>query len=116
MKIPVNSIQVPKEFVDLAGEYYAGQADMLYAVASTGNLTTGTNRPIDNGQFDNDREPMTDQQWYLHLFYKLVWSIKDCIQAIAENPDIKPDMRLQDFARWTEARIQELHADYGIDE
>jgi len=60
--IPVNSIVVPERFVSACSGWYSGIDDLLYAVCSTGNLTTGTIRPLGCD---------SDEKWYLTLWREL---------------------------------------------
>ncbi len=58
-KTPVDSIEIPDPFVTLCSGWYGGADCLLYAVASTGGLTTGTHRP-----WACD----SDEKWYLTLW------------------------------------------------
>jgi hypothetical protein len=59
-RVVVNSIRTPPPFQRVAGAWYGGQGCMLYAVCSTGGLSTGTDRPtVCEG---------CDEKWYLHLW------------------------------------------------
>lgn len=46
-------IDIPQEFIKLAGEWYSNQDDMLYAVSSAGEVTLG------------DRTPLNEETWLL---------------------------------------------------
>lgn len=73
--IPVNSIQIPYEYVDVCNKWYSYQDDLLYAIASTGNLTLGNRRPIG----------CNDKQWYLVLWRELSCDISRARQACEQN-------------------------------
>jgi hypothetical protein len=92
----INHIQVPAEFVKLAEQWHSGLSDMLYAVASTGNLTTGTNRPWN----DDESRPMTDEEWYASLYSALASDIRHCLKIAGKHND---SPRLRAFLEWTEA-------------
>jgi hypothetical protein len=66
-RVVVNSIEIPPTFVGVAGDWYGGQGCMLYAVCSTGGLTTGTNCPVLDYTDDADR----DQKWYYSIWCDL---------------------------------------------
>jgi hypothetical protein len=75
----LDTIQIPSEFVSLAGEWHDGQDSMLYAVSSTGNLSRGSIRPCeDDGYWDESPRrwidayrAMTDLEWYRSLYSQL---------------------------------------------
>jgi len=50
--------------VEAASHWYGGQGSMLYAVTSTGALSRGTIRPRHE---DEDRTPMTNEEWMAYL-------------------------------------------------
>lgn len=54
-----DTIKVPSEYVELASQWYSGQGDMLYAIASTGTIATGTIRPWN----DDENRYMDDAEW-----------------------------------------------------
>lgn len=76
-KTPVNSIAIPPAFVRVAQRWYDGSTDMLYAVCSTGGLTTGTIRP----QFGDDGYPASDEEWYWMIWNELVGCIDDARES-----------------------------------
>lgn len=57
-------MSLDSKFVTLAREWYDGSGSMLYAIASTGDLTCGTIPPVRCGSND---------EWYCHL-----WDVLDC--------------------------------------
>jgi hypothetical protein len=71
----MKTINMPKRFVEFASSWYDSSGSMLYAVASTGNLTIGNRRP-----YDCD----TDEEWFLSLWVKL----RDELRLI--RPTINP--------------------------
>ena len=62
-KTPVNSIVIPKYFVQACVGWEGGMSCMLRAVTSTGNLTTGPRSPTG---CDGDEE-----KWYLQIWRNL---------------------------------------------
>lgn len=107
--IPVDSIVIADEFSDFARDWYSGQSDMLYAIASTGGLTLGNRRP---------RDCDTDEQWYLQLWYDLDCDLRSCIRAMDNHPSVesKHDRLLADhFADFVSQTIDALRIAYDID-
>lgn len=109
MAIEVNSIQIPSEYVDLASQWYGGQGCILYAVASTGNLTTGTQRP-----FNDDDEPASDQEWYVSLWDELDCGLSRLLRSI--KPDHEDYDTLKAFQEYAETTSDQLRQQYGLDD
>ena len=109
-KTEINSIQVPEEFIDLCNPWHSGQDSMMYAIASTGNLTTGDVRPYDAYE---DRH-YTDEEWYVNLFVQL--EVEICQLLKLSSPAVD-DQRyeLTEFQKWTEGIIEKLKHEYGLD-
>jgi len=63
---PPDRIEFDADEIQAASTWHGGQASMLYAIASTGDLSRGTSRP----QADDDR-PMTDHEWLADLAGRL---------------------------------------------
>jgi hypothetical protein len=89
------SIQVPSEYVDLACNWYSGQSDMLYAIASTGTIGTGDYRPWN----DDENRPMTDGEWMDLLVSDSAYDLGKAISAATrmKHTDLPA---LQEFAEW----------------
>jgi len=93
-------ISIPVEYVNLCIDWHGGQSSIMYAIASTGNLTRGTIRP----QNDND-EWMTDDEWLCHLYYELsceLWSIVDGFDCQCIHND---NVIIVEFLDWVENKI-----------
>lgn len=117
---PVNSISIPPAFVQIAGEYYRSDGDLLYAVASTGGLTTGSFRPPGRNGY------ATDEEWYWMLWSDLVYCIDDARDAAQFNidhvdrngenvDDYLDDLEtLDDFAAYAAQWADRLYDEYGI--
>lgn len=122
MITPVNSITIPPQFVAVAQGYYGGIDDLLYAVASTGNLTTGTNRPI-----GCDGGPASDEEWYWTLWSELVDCIDDARDCALHNADLADrngecsEEYLNDYATLSEFAVyakrwaDRLYAEYALE-
>lgn len=104
MKIPINSIVIPGRFVTVCNNWHSGLNCMLYAVASTGNLTMGNRRPSGCE---------TDEQWYLSIWQELSCDIVHILyhNAMGDDQEI-----LQEFYDWVETTCAELSTDYGLDD
>ena len=121
-KIPVNSIEIPCEYVDICGDWHGGQYCLLYAVSSTGNLTTGTIRPY-GVDADGNSYPMSDEQWYLSLWRDLSNDVY-CAVRTAEKAAHRDDADWEDehdkivlaaFETWIDEEIiPELEASYDL--
>lgn len=90
---------------------------MLYAVSSTGNLTTGTHRP---GECDSD------EKWYLTLWRGLACDVSLAARSAAKglnapedggdgdgHDDDYPD--LVEFEAWTDSIVDQLSMEYGLE-
>lgn len=128
--ISVNSIEIPARFVRVAGEWYSGMGDMLYAVCSTGGLTTGTNCPVSDYMNRRDR----DEKWYLTIWRNLSCDVGRAESAArkqlvdygdppefedwddSEYLELVKDVEdLQDFENWVDNTvISDLEEDYGL--
>jgi len=61
-----DSIEFDADEISAASAWHGGQGSMLYAIASTGTLSRGTNRPC-----AIDGEPMNDHEWLADLAGRL---------------------------------------------
>lgn len=104
-KTAVNSIEIPNEFVSLCQDWHAGQDTMLYAIASTGNLTTGTARPLDCD---------TDEAWYARLWrnldIELTATLKGAHRYHDDDHDVPVLDRFQHYAEQTADRLEQEYA------
>ncbi len=110
--IPVNSIVIPEEFVELCHGWRDGPG-MFYAVSTTGNLTTGDRRP---------RGCDTDEQWYLILWRDLSRNVFSAVR-MSDNNYAYPDQdRHEDhddllrFDTWVVDVILQLERSYGLED
>jgi len=110
MRTEVDSVEIPGEFVELAEQWHSGQADILYAVSSTGGLTLGNRRPYDPAL----GRGMTREEWYLFLWDDLVSSLGYCIRQSQRNHD-EDIGRLTEFFNWASAVADRLRAEYGLE-
>lgn len=103
-------LEIPAEFVALAADWYSGQSDMLYAVASTGGLTMGTLRPY---SFDRGR-PYTDEEWHWGLWWDLASDVGYAVRAAegSDHPAVEALKRFEAFASDEASRLEAL---YGVD-
>jgi hypothetical protein len=107
MKTAVNSIHIPFEYIRIASYWHSGQDDMLYAVASTGSLTTGSRRPYDDGR------PYTDEEWYWSLWADLAASLRRAVHACVASGD--ENECLNEFLEFAEKVSERLEMEYAID-
>lgn len=110
IKTEINSIQIPEEFIDLCNPWHSGQDSMMYAIASTGNLTTGEVRPYD--AFD-DRH-YTDEEWYVNLFVSLEIEIYQLLKLNSSTVD-EQRADLEEFQKWVENIVEKLTHEYNLD-
>jgi hypothetical protein len=103
---PVDSIEIPFEFVELASHWHDGQDSLLYAIASTGNLTLGTIRPLDCE---------TDEEWYLSLWDSLDCELSRLLKQIERRKDEFDDFdQLLEFQRFAESTSDQLRRDHDL--
>jgi len=87
---------------------------MLYAVSSTGNLTTGTHRPVGCD---------SDEKWYLHIWRR--FSVDVCLAVRAAGAGCNADAHddghdadypaLVEFESWVDSTVERLEREYGLD-
>ena len=108
IKTPVNSIQIPPEYVKLCRDWHDGQFSMFYAVTSTGNFTTGRIRP---------RDCDTDEQWYLKLWRDLnCEAYRNSRVACRVKGSLHDDAEtLIAFEEWTADTLDRLTVEYGLE-
>lgn len=123
-KTPVNSIQIPADYVAVCEGWYSGIHDLLYAVCSTGNLTTGTTCPIHDYTDSRDRE----RKWYYLLWCDLSVDVGVAARAArkmaesvcAENYDgidyVGDANLLEKFENWVDEVCARLSEEYGLED
>jgi hypothetical protein len=122
-KIPVNSIVIPEEFVRVSSRWYSCMDDLLYAVSSTGGLTTGTNCPVTD--YDAYEDKM--QKWYYSIWLELSVDVGYAVSAAEhayksavdyedhEAESYKEDwITLSEFEAWVDEQIDRLALSYGL--
>lgn len=76
---------------ELCQNWHGGQSSMMYAVASTGDLTTGSVRPSTYDEYSHGLpvwRPMTDDEWLAELAYGLEWEARQCLKILETRPDM----------------------------
>lgn len=125
MVIPVNSIEIPDRFVEVAECWHGGQGCMLYAISSTGGLTTGTNCPVLD--YDDDADRM--QKWYYTIWCDLIADVAGARRAAekgynAADEDDGGDGEghdadypvLVEFEEWVDMQVGRLCEAYGLED
>ena len=108
-KIPVDSILIPADYIDLCEGWHGGQSCSLYAVSSTSGLTLGTLRPEGCD---------TEEKWYLTLWRELSSDVdfasrRACInRGIFKAHEDLPE--LAEFAIWIDEQVIRLEESYGL--
>lgn len=100
-KIPVNSIVIPESFVDLCKVWAGGDDCLLYAIASTGNLTTGTLRLGDY---------YCDEQCYYALWLDFLTNVVSVRKLAGE--DHADHIDLVKFEWWVDKQCERLNESY----
>lgn len=91
---------VPTEFVTLSSDWHGGQSSMLYAIASTGNLSMGSRRPIMNDEYDcSAYRPMTDEEWIAHMYVKLRNELNEILKYDINDANRHDIMLFRDWAQ-----------------
>lgn len=106
VKTPVDSIDIPPQYLELCESWHGGISSMLYAVASTGGLTLGSIRPS---------ETETDDEWYLSLWSGLSGEVSHVVN-VAENQRDADLNRLKAFEEWVDKTEERLRTEYGLDD
>lgn len=105
MKTPINSVEIPDRHLRLAEQWYSGQSDMLYAVASTGGLTLGNRQPL---------EAVSDEHWYWILWRDLGADIAHA-RRLAERDGHDDLQGLRDFEAFADGIADRLWSEYGLE-
>ena len=108
MTTQIDSIAIPAEFVELARQWYDGQGCILYAISSTGNLTLGSIRPI-----NDDGHSMSYQEWYYSLYLDLDCELSRLIRRLPKYTRGKG--ALKRFQQWAERTGEMLRKEYNLD-
>jgi hypothetical protein len=108
----LKEIEVPAEFVSLASDWHGGQDSMLYAIASTGNLTPRALSWDEN----NDAHQV-------HLFSILEMELRIILDVMTQKPTNFTDEErneitsFYDWASSQELELEELYiSKHGEDE
>lgn len=109
---PVDSIEIPEKYIAVCADWHGGVDDPLYAVCSTGGLTTGTNRPT---RCDSD------EKWYLMLWRGLSVNVMRARMfaqtAESEGWDGGADFYiLSEFEDWADSVCEDLSKEYGLED
>lgn len=103
-------VDIPIEYLALCSGW-AGDVDcMLRAIDSTGGLTLGSRRPL-----DDDDNPMSDRQWHASLWSSLSCDIAYC-RRMAEKSGHEDAASLQEFEDFADATHEMLRREYGLDD
>lgn len=97
MKIPINSILIPRRFVTLCEDWHDGVRCTLYAISTTGDLTIGTHPP---------RGCDTAEQAYLSLWRDLAYDASCMVHTSDET--------LAEFEVWVDEQVDRLEESYGL--
>lgn len=114
MSTAINSIEIPGRFLRVCEGWYDGQDDLLYAITSSGGLTTGNIRPLGC---------TTDEQWYLQLWRELSCDLgraarlaestrgrfKDCLLYVRDASV------LTEFENWVDELCDTLADEYNLE-
>lgn len=107
---PVNSIKIPNKYIEACEGWHNSGADLIYAICSTGGLTTGTNRPLDCDTYE---------KWYLTLWRNLSVDVMHARKAAADA-DIgeggEDHFILYEFEGWIDATCEQLEKEYGLED
>jgi|GEM_PF-3392201 len=107
----IEHVDLTSEQLQLASNWHSGQSDMLYAVSSSGGLYLGEKAPWND---DADR-PMTDREWYVHL-----WDCLSCdvMQAarLAEKSQHEDAAALREFETFCDETAAALRKEYGLED
>jgi hypothetical protein len=118
MKTPVNSIEIPRDYIDLCERWYGGMGCNLYAVCSTDGLTTGTRRPPGCD---------SEEKWYLNIWRGLAADVGIAVCAAKQGCNACDDggdgaghdadyTALVQFEDWVDCIVSRLEAEYRLPE
>lgn len=105
-KTPIDSIEIPTEYIELCELWNSGLNCMLYAVSSTGGLTLGNRRPSGCD---------TEEKWYLQLWLELSCDVAYAAR-LAMKPEHEDHATLIGFEIWVDKIIERLSEEYGLED
>lgn len=117
-KTLVNSIEIPRDYITLCKAWHGCINCKLYAVCSTGGLTTGTIRPAGCG---------SDEKWYLHIWRDLAADVWSAVCAARKGLNACDDggdgdghdadyPALIEFETWTDCIVERLEREYDLED
>ena len=106
-KTPVNSIEIPQKYIDLCTAWHDGIDCKLYAICSTGGLTTGTHCPT---SCDDDSE-----KWYLYTWRELAADLCYTVRIASDGHDVDYPALIE-FAIWVDCIVEQLEEEYGLED
>ncbi len=121
-KTPVDSIVIPKHFVDICDNWYndEDEDDLIYAVSSTGNLTTGNRRPSGCD---------SEEKWYVFLWSKLANNVECAVRDAKQGFNVAANgdggdgdghdvdySLLVEFETYVNEIVDRLSVEYGLDD
>ena len=111
---PVNSIEIPAEYLNIAGAWHDGQSSMLYAISSSGSLMTGTHCPVTEYSDEYDKQ----RKWYLLLWNSLSVDLGFAVRAANKSGGIhmQDTELLEEFEKYTDDICERLAVEYGLED
>ena len=110
MFIPVNSIMISSHYRRICSNWNSGLNCMMYAISSTGGLTTGTTCPISNYTDQEDR----NRKWYYLIWCELASDVGYAARLAGE--DHEDYAELKDFQGWADEQVERLYESYGLED
>lgn len=102
-------IDFPTEHVQTCADWHSGLSCMLYAVASTGNVSLGTIRPR-----KEDGTRMSDREWQVHLWDCLSCDAWAALRNLDENSPERD--RLEALESFADETAEKLRTAYNLQE
>lgn len=100
----VNSIKIPYHFVELCEQWHGSIHCLMYAVSSTGNLTTGSIR---------SRGCETTEQWYLTIWRDLAVDVSRVAAYTNEQEDKDAEL-FRKFEQYVNGIMKQLESEYDL--
>jgi len=97
-----DTLELTGDEIDAATSWHGGQSSMLYAVASTGALSRGTQRPY------GEDGPMSDDAWLQELASALASEAEECAGFATRqinSPSENTPEEIEEFERDREALL-----------
>lgn len=120
--IPINSIEIPERFKRLCATWYGGMGCMLYAIASTGGLTTGTDCQVTDYTDHDDKM----RRWYYSIWRDLSYDVGMAVCAaddyiveypVSESCSTRAEHAdLVEFQGWVDKQVARLYESYGLED